>query len=183
MASPDMAETAGAPTDVEKKETTPAPPAHLRDEVLLKFVGTATLILGIVLLVSSSIAIAVLSITKALIGDWLPILPLSLLLILVGGLVNGYFRRVIDRAVNPKKYEAPPRPPPYGFVYPYQMPPPMYPMRMPNPPIGAPPGASPQAPVSGAFAPAAPSRFCIKCGKRIPVEAKFCPYCRHAYTA
>jgi len=25
-------------------------------------------------------------------------------------------------------------------------------------------------------------RFCIQCGKQIPVEAKFCPYCRHAYT-
>src|SRR3989442_2167023 len=178
-----MAETGVTPAETKKQEARPAPPDHLRDELLLKFVGSATLILGVVLLISSSIAIAVLSITKALIGDWLPILPLSLLLILVGGLVNGYFRRVIDRALNPKKYEAPPRPPPYGFVYPYQMPPPMYPMRMPGPPTGAPPaaiatGPSPNTRVPAPAAPAKP-RVCITCGKRIPLESKFCPYCRH----
>ncbi len=174
MASTAMAETA-APADDSKKEEPKSPPAHMRDEVLLKFVGTATLILGIVLLISSSIAIAILSILKFELGAWLPILPLSLLVILVGGLVNGYFRKVIDRAMHPKK-EEPPRPPQYGFMYPYQMPPPVYPMRMPNPPVAMPRLAAP-------LPSAAKNRFCIMCGKQIPMEAKFCPYCRHAYTA
>jgi RNA polymerase subunit RPABC4/transcription elongation factor Spt4 len=26
-------------------------------------------------------------------------------------------------------------------------------------------------------------RYCVTCGHRIPVESKFCPYCRHAYSA
>src|SRR5881397_2401308 len=93
------------PKRKEGPEPTPAPPAHLRDESLLKFVGTATIILGVVLLVSS----------------WIPILPLSLLLIFVGGLVNVYFRKVIDHALNPKKAVDAPRAP-YSYAYPYQMP-------------------------------------------------------------
>ena len=160
-------------------EPKPALPSHLRDELILKFVGAATLVLGIVLLVSSSIAIAVLSIVNSRLDAWLPILPLSLLVTLVGGLVNVYFRRVIDRAMNPKKYEAPPRPQ-YAYPYPYQMPPAYYAPRVAAP--GYPPSvaAPPRAPFPQA--PALPARFCIMCGKRIPGEAKFCPYCRHAYT-
>src|SRR5213593_2274208 len=106
-----MAESVTVVEAKKEVEPTPAPPSHLRDEVLLKFVGTATLILGIVLLISASIAIPVLSILNHSLGPWLPILPLSLLVILVGGLVNGYFRKVIERALNPKKREEAPRAP------------------------------------------------------------------------
>jgi hypothetical protein len=162
-------------------ETKSTPPAHLRDEVLLKFAGTATTIVGLVLLIASVIAMGVLSILKAQIDPWIPLLPLSLLLVLVGLLITVYFRQVIDRALNPKKPE--PTRPPYGFVYPYAMPPPYYGGRLP------PPGTVPGAPTP-ATAPAMPwptprpsSRFCIICGRRIPTEAKFCPYCRHAYPA
>ena len=167
------------PKRKEGPEPTPAPPAHLRDESLLKFVGTATIILGVVLLVSSSIAIAALSILRYTLVEWIPILPLSLLLIFVGGLVNVYFRKVIDHALNPKKAQEAPRAP-YSYAYPYQMPPPYYAMRMPSPTYAPAPAVA--APAPSVQRPAASMRFCIQCGKQIPVEAKFCPYCRHAYT-
>ncbi len=164
------AETTVAPTPEPKAP----PPEQTRDELLLKFVGTATLIVGIVLLVSATIAISTLSILKFDIAPWLPVLPLSLLLILVGGLVNGYYRRVIDRLLHPKRAEE--LRPPYGFVYPYQMPSPIAYPRMP-PPMPAPAAyvPAPQSPPA--------TRFCIMCGRRIPVESRFCPYCRHAFTA
>ena len=91
------------------------------------------------------------------------------------------FRKVIEKTLNPPK-PGPPRSP-YGFVYPYQMPTAYY-----RPPM-APPGTIPGAPAPAWGAPQAspaarpPWRFCIMCGRRIPGEAKFCPYCRHAYTA
>jgi hypothetical protein len=191
MTSTVMAGTANAtePKREVAPEPKPAPPADLRDELLLKFVGTATVVLGIVLLVASAIAIAALSVMKFDLGPWLPILPLSLLVILVGGSVNVYFRKVIDRVLNPKKYEPPRAPPPvYGYPYPMPpmpaMPPGYYPMRAPPP--GMVPGATPGPPVPPAPrapAPEAATRFCITCGKKIPVEARFCPYCRTSYTA
>ena len=156
-------------------------PPHLRDEIFLKFAGTATTILGLVLLVASAIAIGVLSVLKFDLGPWIPILPLSLLVILVGGLIVVYFRKVIEKTLNPPKAE-PPRSP-YGFVYPYQMAPAYY--RPPMAPPGTAPGASAPVWAPPAASPVArpPWRFCIMCGRRIPGEAKFCPYCRHAYTA
>ena len=156
-------------------------PPHLRDELFLKFAGTATLILGLVLLVASAIAIGVLSVLKFDLGAWIPILPLSLLVILVGGLIVAYFRKVIERTLNPAK-PGPPRSP-YGFVYPYQMPPTYYrpPMVVAAPTPGAPP--PPWGPPASAPVARPAWRFCIMCGRRIPGEAKFCPYCRHAYTA
>lgn len=162
-------------------EPKPALPADLRDELFLKFAGTATVIVGLVLLVASVIAMGVLSVLKFDLGPWVPILPLSLLVILVGGLVTVYFRKVIERTLNPQKPE--PARPPYGFVYPYQMPPPAYPMRIPAP--GAPPPGVPATwgPAIPGVAARPGSKFCIKCGRRIPTEAKFCPYCRHAYSA
>src|SRR2546425_6373735 len=174
-----MAESATVTEAKKEVESTPTPPSHLRDEILLKFVGTATLILGVVLLVSASVAIPVLSILNHSLGPWLPILPLSLLVILVGGLVNGYFRKVIEHAMNPKKREEPPRAP-YSYAYPYQVPPAYYPMRMPPPTYA--PAPTYAAPIPGVQGPPGSNRFCIQCGKQIPLEAKFCPYCRHAYT-
>jgi len=170
-----------AGTEQPGPATKRAPPPHLHDELVLKFAGTATTILGLVLLVASVIAIGVLTVLKFDLAPWIPILPLSLLVILVGGLITVYFRKVIEKALNPPKPE-PPRSP-YGFVYPYQMPPAYY-----RPPIG-PPGTVPGAPAPAWGPPptspaARPAwRFCIMCGRRIPGEAKFCPYCRHAYTA
>src|SRR3972149_4529851 len=164
----------------EEMESKPVPAAHLRDELFLKFAGTATTIVGLVLLVASVIAMGVLSILKAQLEPWIPLIPLSLLLVLVGGLIMVYFRKVVERALNPKKPE-PPRQP-YGFVYPYAMPPPYYGVRLPSP-GGVPAGpAPPPAPATFSPAPRPASRFCIICGRRIPTEAKFCPYCRHAYT-
>jgi hypothetical protein len=190
----DDAPVAEGTSDEGKKEPVPAAtlpaPAHLRDELFLKFAGTATVIVGLVLLVSSTIAIGVLSIWKSDIVPWLPILPLSLLVILVGGLITVYFRKVVERALNPPKPE--PARPPYGFVYPYQMAQPAYPPRVPAPamyPTAPAPGAYPAAPAPMWGPPAQTptarptSRFCIMCGRRIPTEAKFCPYCRHAYPA
>src|SRR5712664_4002145 len=97
----DVAPVAEGKDDVGKKEsdapaTLPAPP-HLRDELFLKFAGTAATIVGLVLLVSSAIAMGVLSIWKSDIISWLPLLPLSLLVILVGGLITVYFRKVVER--------------------------------------------------------------------------------------
>ena len=84
-----------------------------------------------------------------------------------------------DRALNPKKAVDAPRAP-YSYAYPYQMPPPYYAMRMPSPTYAPAPAVA--APAPSVQRPAASMRFCIQCGKQIPVEAKFCPYCRHAYT-
>jgi hypothetical protein len=163
----------------EEAESKPSPPAHLRDEALLKFAGTATTIIGLVLLIASVIAMGVLSILKAQLDPWIPLIPLSLLLVLIGGLLTVYFRKVIERALNPKKPE--PARTQYGFAYPYAMPPPYYGV----PPSPGPIPAGPPPPAPAALAPTArvSSRFCIICGRRIPTEAKFCPYCRHAYTA
>ena len=179
----------------EKKDETapkPAPPAHLRDEQILKFAGTATLLVGIVLLVASALAMGILSVMRFELAPWVPFLPLALIIVLVGGLVNVYYRKVIDREINPKKYEQAAR-----VSYPYGYP--SYPMAAPMPypgpagyypprPYGVAsvPAPIPQpapAPSSATPAPGAGMRFCIMCGKRIPVEAKFCPYCRHAYRA
>src|SRR5438445_9176175 len=130
-----MGEAAPA-TEGEKKAGAEEPepamkrplPPHLRDEVFLKFAGTATLILGLVLLVASAIAIGALSVLKFDLGPWIPILPLSLLLILVGGLIVVYFRTVIEKTLNPPK-PGPPRSP-SGFVYPSQTPAASYPPPM-----------------------------------------------------
>ena len=183
----------GLSKEVKTEPVAPATlpvPAHLRDELFLKFAGTATIIIGLVLLLASTIAMGVLSVLKFDIAPWIPILPLSLLVILVGGLITVYFRKVVERSINPPKPEA--ARPPYGFVYPYQMPQSAYPPRMPAPsmyPSAPAPGAYPSmpgaawGPQAGTAAPRPSSRFCIMCGRRIPVEAKFCPYCRHAYPA
>ncbi len=168
-------------TKGEEAESKPLPPAHLRDELFLKFAGTATTIVGLVLLIASVIAMGALSVLKAQLDPWIPLIPLSLLLVLVGGLITVYFRKVVERTLNPKKPE--PTRPPYGFVYPYAMPPPYYGGRIPWP--GTVPGApAPVAtPAMPSPTPRSSSRFCIICGRRIPTEAKFCPYCRHAYPA
>jgi len=180
-AAPAMEGKEKAAADEPEPATKRALPPHLRDELFLKFAGTATTILGLVLLVASAIAIGVLSVLKFDLGPWIPILPLSLLLVLVGGLIVVYFRKVIEKTLNPPK-PGPPRSP-YGFVYPYQMPTAYY--RPPMAPPGAVPGAPAPAwgPPQASPAPRPPWRFCIMCGRRIPGEAKFCPYCRHAYTA
>ncbi len=166
----------------EEAESKPSPPAHLRDELFLKFAGTATTIIGLVLLITSVIAMGILGVLKAQLDPWIPLLPLSLLLVLVGGLITGYFRKVVEQTLNPKKPE--PSRPPYGFAYPYAMPPPYYGVRPPpQGPVPPGPNSPPPAPATLSPSPRLASRFCIICGRRIPTEAKFCPYCRHAYTA
>ncbi len=155
-----------------KPEPKPPPPETTRDELLLKFVGTGTLVIGIVLLVASVIAISILSIMRYDWIAWLPTLPLSLLVILVGGLVGGHYRRIVNEILNPKLPETP-APPPTGFVYPYQMP---VPYAVPQQyAVARVPYAMP-APVPN---PAAVRRGCPSCGRPIPLDSRFCPYCRH----
>lgn len=160
-----------------KPEPKAPPPEAARDELLLKFVGTGTLILGIVLLVSGVIAISILSILRYDVAPWLPIVPLSLLMILVGGVVAGHYRRVVDRILNPKPPEEP-RAPPVGFVYPYQMAAP-YPMQPPYAIARVPYATPAPAPGTAPASPTAGAKGCPSCGRPIPLDAKFCPYCRH----
>ncbi len=166
----------GAPAEGGKAEGTPAPrpppPETIRDELLLKFVGTGTLVIGIVLLVASAIAISILSILRFDWVAWLPTVPLSLLVILVGGLVGGHYRRIVDDILNPKPPETHAAPP-AGFVYPYQMP---VPYAVPQQyAVARVPYAMP-APVAN---PAAVRTACPSCGRPIPLDSRFCPYCRH----
>src|SRR3989304_2502514 len=89
-----------------KPEPKPPPPEAMQDELLLKFVGTGTLVIGIVLLLSSVIAISILSILRYDIVAWLPVLPLSLLVVLVGGAVGDPGRardRPVDRRERPRE--------------------------------------------------------------------------------
>ena len=178
-----MADKPSAPPKDTKPGAKPPSAAVTRDELLLKFVGTATLVVGLVLLVASVVAISILSILHFDVAPWLIVVPLSLVVVAVGALVNGHYRRVVDRILNPKPPEPAPQPNPYG--YPYGMPPaggpqaapqavpPMYPsMYAPMyPPMG--PYAVPAAPG------ATPMRYCGSCGRPIPADSKFCPYCRH----
>ena len=155
-----------------KPEPKPPPPEAMQDELLLKFVGTGTLVIGIVLLLSSVIAISILSILRYDIVAWLPVLPLSLLVVLVGGLVGGHYRRIVNEILNPKPTETHAAPP-VGFVYPYQMP---VPYGVPQQyAVARVPHAMPAAIPN----PAAARRGCPSCGRPIPLDARFCPYCRH----
>src|SRR5438093_12935482 len=97
----------------EEAEAKPALPAHLRDEMFLKFAATATTVMGLVLLIASVIAMGVLSILKAQLDPWIPLIPLSLLLVLIGGALMVSFRKEIERTLNPKKPE--PERPEYPF--------------------------------------------------------------------
>ncbi len=197
-----MAGTTAAKAEGAKKEGPKAvAPSLVRDELTLKFVGTATLVVGLVILVAAVIGIAALSILRFDVTPWLLIIPLALLVVAVGAGVNAHYRGVVDRILNPKPEPVrPPSPPPYAapYVYPYpqysQYPqygtaPAMYP--------AAPPAQAPQAMPPGyppAYAPIYPYgvapqpqpqavRSCYTCGRPIPQDSKFCPYCRRPYTS
>lgn len=188
--------TAAKAEGAEKAGPTPVAPSMVRDELTLKFVGTATLVVGLVILVAAVIGIAALSILRFDVTPWLLIVPLALLVVAVGAAVNAHYRGVVDRILNPKPEPArPPSPPqyatPYGYPYPqypqYAAPPPAYP--------AAPPAQAPQAMPPGyppAYAPIYPYgvapqpqpqavRYCYTCGHQIPQDSKFCPYCRRPY--
>ncbi len=189
-----MEEKAAGPSEGAATKGARPPRGLVQDELTLKFVGTATLVVGLALLVASVIAIAALSILRFDVVPWLLIVPLALLVISVGGLVNGHYRRVIDLVLNPRKAEPALPPPPYPVAVPYgTVPPspqvpagyapgyPAYPV--PYPPA-YPPGYAAPAPYPIPVPPGAtPMRYCVTCGRRIPVASKFCPYCRHAYPA
>ncbi len=174
----------------------------VRDELALKFAGTATLVVGLVILVAGVVAIAALSILRFDVTPWLLIVPLALLVVAVGAGVNAHYRGVVDRILHPKPQPEPAKPPlspyaPYAAApmpYPYapypgapaaaQAAPPA--PAQPSTPPGYPPAFTPSYPPAYPYGvPAQPqaARYCDACRRPIPVESKFCPYCRRAYSA
>jgi len=177
-----MEEKAAGKTEDARPKGKRPPRGLVQDELMLKFVGTAMLIVGLVILVAAVVAISVLSILHFDVAPWLLVVPLSVLVVAVGAIVNGHYRRVVDRVLNPKPPAPAPRP--NLYAYPYG-----------TPPAGAPQAAPPPAPqmYPSMYAPAYPPmgpyaipvppgatsmRYCGACGQRIPVDSKFCPYCR-----
>ncbi len=190
---------AAKPAETPKpKEPKKAPPEEIRDELMLKFAGTATLIVGLVLLIAATLAIAALSIMNAFVDRWLIIVPLALIVVGVGAGVAGHYRRVVNAFLHPKPPAPVPSVAPQPYAYPYPYPTPGVAPATPPPatPWPAPPAPGTQAravpypypsgyPYPPAYAYYAPAprpqaRTCAACGRIIPLDSRFCPFCRRA---
>jgi len=140
----------------------------LRPERLARLLTFSMMILGFILLTSSIIVMTVFLVQKIDVTHWAGVVALSIILIFIGGVGSWHFRESIARqemaikiAKNPVPVGPMPGYPSYAAPYGY--------------PIGA--------PAYGYPAPSTPQRLCMSCGRPVPTESKFCPFCGASLTA
>ena len=178
-----------------------------RQDVFIYTFASGLVVFGMVLLVVSVILLVGLSVAGFPVDwGWLAVL-FAFLLILTGLFLAWYYRSLLVKKAEPKVYAPPYMTPassyppvssyqPYSYGYPqypgYSYP--QYAYGQPQgygqygaynpyattPSPGAVPTATAAAPAAAMSAPepAGPSKACTSCGRAVPAEANFCPFCR-----
>ena len=159
-----------------------------RQDVFIYTIANGMLLMGMIMLVTAVVLMSGLSIARFDIGFGWVLILFSFLLIFTGWFLAWYYRSIL---VKPAARKAPTEYAAYPYNYtPYYYPQQTYapyPAAAPQAPAYAYPQA--QAPAAAyaypqAQAPAAPaaataaSRGCPSCGRAIPADSHFCPFCR-----